>query len=80
MGKIAEHKDEIYWNIINSLIAGALVFLGAFTGNDFNFSIEGLVISLATALIVAVGKFRDYWLSQEGEYRNTRHLFCFIGS
>lgn len=79
MSKLKNNKDEIIWNIINSLIAGVLVFAGAIAGAGFKFSSEGFLIALATSLIVALTKFKDYWATQEGEYRNAKNLFCFVG-
>jgi len=74
------NKDEIKYNIINSLLAGALVFLGAFTTSGFKISAESLALAIATASIIALTKFKDYWATQEGEYKNsTTKLFHFIG-
>jgi len=77
-----KNKDEIKWNILNSLLAGALVYFGAFTGAGFKFNIESVVVATATALIVALSKFKDYWATQEGEYKRnsmTKMLFNFVG-
>lgn len=79
MSILKQNKDEIIWNIINSLIAGALVFFGSVAGAGFKFSLEGLGIAVATALIIAFSKFKEYWATQEGEYRASKNLFCFVG-
>lgn len=78
MSVLKQNKDEIIWNIINSLIAGALVFLGAVAGAGFKFSFEGFAISIATALVVALTKFKDYWTTQEGEYQSIVKMFNFL--
>lgn len=59
------NKDEIIYNVINSGLAGGLVFLGSLTNG---FSFQGLGIGIAAGLIVMVTKFKDYWVTQEGEY------------
>jgi len=68
-------KNEIIWNIVNSLLAGGLVFLGGCSTGQIN--LNTIVFSLIAAGIVAITKFRDYWKTQEGEY-STNKLFCFI--
>lgn len=75
------NKEEIYWNIINSLLAGLLVFFGAFTTGNVNKT--SIIIALMTALIVIITKFKDYWLTQEQEiktleYERTIGLFNFF--
>ena len=52
-------KNEIKWNIINSLLAGGLVFFGTFA--DGNVTLEGVLIALGTSLVVCITKFKDYW-------------------
>lgn len=69
-----DNKHEILYNIINSLIAGCLVFLGAVS--DGNFNSEKIFISIFAALIIMLYKFQNYWDSQKDEYTNK--LFNFI--
>ena len=69
-----KNADEIKWNIINSLLAGSLVFLGSFS--DLKFSWKGLVAGLIIAAIVVVAKFKDYWDGEKKEY--TQKLFKFL--
>jgi hypothetical protein len=67
-------KKEIIWNIVNSLLAGALVFFGAFTAGKI--TLESVLASVATFFIVAIAKFASYWTSEKEEY--TTKLFKFI--
>jgi hypothetical protein len=67
-------SKEIIWNIVNSLLAGGLVFLGACTSGGINK--EGIFAGLIAAGIVAVTKFYNYWEKEEGEY--STKLFSFI--
>lgn len=59
-------KKEIWYNIINSLLAGGLVFLGAFTTGGVTF--KGVCLAVVTSLIVALTKFKEYWDGEAGEY------------
>lgn len=65
---IEKNKEEIKWNIINSLIAGVLVLFGSFTSTGFTFTLNGILSAICGALIVAVTKFSEYWKTQEKEY------------
>lgn len=70
-------NKEIQWNIVNSLLAGGLVFLGSFaTGGVTK---EGLLVASITAAVVAVSKFQDYWKKEEQEYSHKLSLFHFVG-
>ena len=71
------NKREIIWNIVNSLLAGVLVFLGACA--DGNVTLRALVTAGIAALVIAITKFKSYWATQEGEYSYTERLFTFIG-
>ena len=66
------NKAEIKYHIINSLLAGGLVFVGAFA--DGNITLQGVGVALAAALIVAISKFKKYWEGQEKAYRATAIL------
>lgn len=59
-------------DIINSAIAGALVFFGAFTVGGFSW--EALGIAGATAMVAALTKFRDLF-AEDGAIKS---LFNFI--
>jgi len=64
---IEEHnKKEIFYNIINSLLAGALVFFGSLI--DGSIGIKGIIAALMAAAIMAITKFKDYWDGEKSEY------------
>lgn len=71
---LKNNKNEIIWNLINSGLAGSLVFLGAFVSSGI--TLRGIIAALIASGIVAVTKFYDYWKTQEGEY--TSKLFTFV--
>jgi uncharacterized membrane protein len=71
-----KNKDEILYNLINSSLAGFLVFLG--TCIDGGITLKGILAAVFAALLVAVTKFKDYWESEKGEYSNK--LFTFISN
>ncbi len=72
-----ENKKEIFWNLINSLLAGALVLLGSFTTAQ-EISLKGILSAIAIAGIVAITKFGNYWAAEEREYKRVNNLFMFI--
>lgn len=74
MKRKKSQKLEIVWNIINSLLAGALVFVGACTTGSI--SLNSLGVAAAASLAVALTKFYEYWKKEEGEY--CTKLFSFI--
>jgi len=69
-----DNKYEIGWNLINCLIAGALVFVGAFADGSINE--RGIIATIAATLIAFILKFQSYWTKQENEY--TTKIFNFI--
>lgn len=71
-----DQRKEIIWNIINSLLAGALVLVGAIT--DGKITIEGFMIATAAALFVAITQFKDYWQKEKSEYCNKKKIGSFI--
>jgi hypothetical protein len=60
------NKKEIFWNLINSAIAGGLVFLGGLSTGNLNKT--SVIVALVTSGIIAFNKFRDYWVSEKNEY------------
>jgi choline-glycine betaine transporter len=73
---------EICWNIVNSLLAGALVFLGGVLGNNGTINTATLLASGITAFIVMITKFAEYWKQEESEYmdcpKTQSKLFNFL--
>jgi len=69
-----KNKHEIYYNLINSLLAGAMVFVGALA--DGKLSGHEILASLGAAGVVALIKFRDYWNTQKNEY--VSNLFTWV--
>lgn len=67
------NRKEIFYNLVNSGLAGALVFAGSLTNG---FSWEGICAGVVAALIVAITKFKQYWDEEKKEYTNK--LFNFI--
>lgn len=69
-----KNRKEIFYNLINSLLAGSLVFLGSLTSGKLTW--EGISFGLVAAFVVAVTKFKDYWATEKKEY--TQKLFKFL--
>lgn len=63
--KVSEAKEIIY-NIVNSLLAGGLVFLGAFSSGPITWQSIGLAAIAAGA--VALTQFKNYWDGEKQEY------------
>ena len=67
-------RREILWNVINSGLAGLLVFLGGLANGGLTW--KGAGAAVVAALIVAVTKFRDFWSGEKKEY--SKLLFAFV--
>ena len=65
-------NKEILWNIINSLLAGGLVFLGGCSSG--NITSETFLYAGIAGLTSAVVQFRTFWLKTEP----TVKLFKFL--
>jgi hypothetical protein len=63
--------SEIKWNLINSALAGGLVFLGSAASGNITF--QGFCAALFAGLTVAAIKFKDFW-----DTKKPNHLFQFI--
>jgi len=61
-----EQKKEIFYNIVNSGLAGLLVFLGACLNGGI--TLKSIFLGLITGLIAAAVKFKDYWDGEKTEY------------
>jgi hypothetical protein len=59
-------KKEIFYNLINSGIAGLLVFLGACLNGGID--LKAILLAFITGLIAAAVKFKDYWDGEKTEY------------
>jgi hypothetical protein len=75
MKEITFCKREIIEKIINSLLAGALVFFGSISAG--NIQKEQIFISVGTSIVVAITQFKEYWEVErkKGEKLN---LFTFV--
>jgi len=69
-----KNKHEIYYNLINSALAGAMVFVGTLA--DGKVTLGELGASLGAAGVVALIKFKEYWAGEKGEY--SAKLFSWI--
>ena len=68
---------EIMWNIINSLLAGGLVFLGGCSTGEI--TMETFVFALVAGGSAAMVQFRDYWMTTKPTKRNKKAmLFKFL--
>ena len=63
--------NKITVNIINSVLAGALVLFGAFSTGEI--TRKGLIIAIATAFIVAITQFKDFFTSYALSKEETKH-------
>jgi hypothetical protein len=76
MTKKKSQKKEIIYHIVNSLLSGALVFLGGLSTSG-EITTSNICLSLVVSITAAIVQFKDYWKTQEGEY--TAKLFNFLG-
>lgn len=75
------NNAEIKYNVINSVLVGVLVLLGAMSNGDI--TLGSLKIAFISCGIVAFMKFKDYWQGQEAEYKTPpkvppKMLFTFL--
>jgi hypothetical protein len=71
---IKKNKNEILWNIVNSLLAGFLVLFGNLASGEITG--KGLVAALMAFFIVAITQFKNYWDGEKGEYASK--MFNFV--
>lgn len=62
-------KKEIYWNVINALLGGAISFFSILLATG-EITVKGIGISLLTLFLVAVTRFKEYWTKEEKEYKH----------
>jgi len=68
-------RKEIYWNLINSGIGGAISFFSAIlAAGKITWEVAG--ISLFTALVVALVRFQKFWDGEKKEYQTK--IFKFL--
>ena len=67
--KFQKHKEEIKYHLINSLIAGLLVFAGSMA--DGSITKAGLIATFGASAVVALIKFKDYWEKEKKTYSKT---------
>ena len=61
-----QRKNEITWNIVNSCLAGGLVFVGAALNGGI--TTIGIMSAVVAGLLVALTKFSEYWKGEQSEY------------
>ena len=78
-----DEKKEIAYHIINSALAGGLVFLGSLSAGRITW--ESIGLAAVASLIVCITKFKSYWETQKGAYSSKKkkltkkaQLFSFI--
>ena len=69
-----KNKSEIIYNLINSALAGGMVFVGTIA--DGKVTPGEMMASLGAAGVIALIKFKEYWAGEKGEY--TSNLFSWI--
>lgn len=70
-----QNNRLITYNIVNSLLAGALVMLGSLT--DGQITTQGIFFALVAGSLVAVTKFKDFWTAS-GKDLKKNTFFNFI--
>ena len=70
----SNQSKEIIWNVVNSVLAGALVLLGECA--DGQITKAGFMIAIVAGAIVALSQFKDYWQKEKREYETK--LFSFV--
>jgi len=72
-------SKEICWNIVNSLLGGAIAFVSALAGSGGKLNGAVILAAVITALTIALVKFTEYWKKEEKEYTDkTNKIFTFI--
>ena len=70
-----QNKKEIFYNIINALLAGGISFFSALLATgELNFKV--VVIAFITSALVAIVKFKNYWDGEKKEYQTK--IFKFL--
>lgn len=69
-----EKIKEITWHAVNSILAGALVFLGSLSTGKITYN--AIAAAIGAAGVVAATKFQKYW--KRNKKSLTKGLFNFI--
>lgn len=72
---IEKNRNEIFWNIINAVLAGAISFFSALLATG-ELTFKVVMIAVFAAFLVALCRFQEYWKSEKKEY--SAHLFRFL--
>jgi hypothetical protein len=76
--KKENQKKEICYHIVNSVLAGGLIFFGTLLNGSLSW--KGVAVALLASAIVAITKFKDYWECEKKEYEDGKsRIFSFIG-
>ena len=77
---LKDFEKEILYNIVNSLLAGGLVFLGGLSSGSLSW--HTVTAATIAAGIVALTKFREYWTGKgkifKGKKAAINGLFDFL--
>jgi hypothetical protein len=72
---------EICYNVVNSLIAAGLVFLGAVAAGNLDWN--AIYAAGVAATVVFLLKFQKYWEGEESQYSNKKgglgSILSFVG-
>jgi len=71
-----KENKEIVWNVVNALLAGALVLFGNLASGEITG--KGICAALMAFAIVAITQFKNYWDGEKGEYATK--VFNFIAA
>lgn len=67
MSALSRNKDQIFWNLINSAIAGSISFFSALLAvGEINARV--IFIAFAASALVAIQKFKHFWDGEKDEY------------
>lgn len=69
-------NQEIVYNVVNAIIAGALVFAGAMS--DGSITETGLIMAAGASCLVALTSFKEYWTSKRTDFTTKPMLFKFL--
>ena len=77
--KFDDFEKEIKYHVVNSLLAGSLVFLGGLSTGHLTW--QTVAAASIAAGIVAITKFKEYWTGKGKIFKSkkgTAELFSFV--